>query len=226
MSPPKICYTKNMSVDIFAVIHSRNQLEAFHNADLAIKCGCNGVFFISHGDLTSKQIIELSKSYESEYAKIGVNLLGERVENVVDDIACYVDMLWSDYTPTGIEKEIFSKKRDEHLCYFDFYGGIAFKYQPQPDDLFKAAQEARGLVDILTTSGVGTGSAPDIAKLAVLAEGFEKKIAVASGVTPDNAAEMLPYVNHFLVATGISKNFYTIDEDKCKALVDVIRSTE
>lgn len=215
-----------MSADIFAVIHARNQLEAFSNADLAIQCGCNGVFFISHGELTSQEIIKLAKSYESEHAKIGINLLGERVDDIVDDVACYVDMLWSDYTPVGEERENFIKKKKEHLCYFDFFGGIAFKYQPQPDDLLKAAQDAKGVVDVLTTSGVRTGSAPDIQKLATLAEGFGKRIAVASGVTSENAVEMLPYVNRFLVATGISKDFHAISEDKCKALVNAIRSAE
>jgi len=219
-----------MSSNIFAVIHVREKSEAFVNADLAIKCGCNGIFFISHGELTSSSIIDITTDYDFDYRKydvrLGINLLGERVADVVNDIACYVDMLWSDYAPSGDERQEFTKKRAEHLCCFEFYGGVAFKYQPQPSDLLLAAQEARGVIDVLTTSGVGTGHAPDIAKLAILAEGFEKKIAVASGVTPDNAVEMLPYVDHFLVATGISKNFHTIDEDKCKALVNAIRSAE
>lgn len=219
-----------MSSNIFAVIHARTKIEAYTNADLAIKCGCNGVFFISHGDLDSYAIIDLAKNYlnynDTPGIKIGVNLLGERVEDVVNEIACHVDMLWSDYTPEGAERSNFAKKRKEHLCSFDFYGGVAFKYQPQPSDLLVAAQDARGVVDVLTTSGVGTGYAPDVAKLAVLTEGFGRKIAVASGVTPDNAVEMLPYVSDFLVATGISKDFHTIDEDKCKALVEAIRSAE
>lgn len=213
--------------DIFAVIHARNKIESFANADLAISCGCNGVFFISHGDLSDNEILDLAKSYESENSiLIGINLLGARVENIVSDIACSVDMLWSDYVPTGSSQELFIQRRNEQLCAFKFFGGVAFKYQPQPSDLLKAAQDVRGVVDVLTTSGTATGSAPESSKLKILAEGFGDKIAVASGVTATNAVEMLPYVNKFLVSTGISSDFFTIDEYKCKALVNAIRSAE
>jgi hypothetical protein len=216
-----------MSANIFAVIHARSQDEAHANADLAVQCGCDGVFFISHGELSSKEIIDIARNYDNELAQVGVNLLGTQVTNTVEDVSCgAIEMLWSDYTPVDSEHQMFEAKRKEQTFPFIFYGGIAFKYQPQPRDLFAAAYQARDTVDILTTSGVGTGFAPDLAKLETLAEGFGMKIAVASGVTPENAVSMLPFVDHFLVATGISKNFHTIDEDKCKALVNAIRSAE
>lgn len=216
-----------MSINVFAVIHSREQSEAFRNADLAIKCGCDGVFFISHGHFATKDLINVVKKYHvPHYAKIGINLLGEKVENVVNDIACYVDMLWSDTIPLEAERELFKTRRQEHLCSFEFFGGVAFKYQKQPDDLFLAAKDARECVDVLTTSGTNTGTPPDINKLEILSAGFEKKIAVASGVTPENAVEMLPYVDNFLVSTGISDDFYTLSEEKCKKLIDVIRCNQ
>lgn len=226
-SPSEDMLYYSMSANIFAVIHARGQAEAYANADLAIQCGCDGVFFISHGELSSESIVDIARNYGNLLAHVGVNLLGTQVTDIVENVSCgKIHMLWSDYTPTDAEHQIFEAKRKEQSFPFIFYGGIAFKYQPQPKDLFAAAYQARETVDVLTTSGVGTGLAPDLEKLATLAEGFGKKIAVASGVTPENVVSMLPYVDHFLVATGISSNFHTIDEDKCKALVDAIRSAE
>jgi len=215
----------DMSANLFAVIHAREASEALSNAELAVKCGMNGVFFISHGELTSEQVIQLAKDFQTEqHVQKGVNLLGKKVVDVVNDVACHVDMLWSDYTPEFEEREQVEDLRKKHLCSFDFYGGVAFKYTRQPKDLLKAAQDVKGFVDVLTTSGPATGVPPEIEKLAVLAEGFGDKIAVASGVTPENVVPMLPYVGYFLVATGISKDFHNLDEDKCKALVNAVRS--
>lgn len=229
-----------MSAKIYAVIHARDEIEAHLNAHKSLFCGVDGLIFISHGELKSPKLINLIDNFEFKHfrrskeagnynpnAKIGVNLLSERInDEIVDLVAGSVDILWSDYVPEGESLSRFMKRRDNVIYEFQFFGGVAFKYQPQPNDLIKAGQDARGIVDVLTTSGPGTGIAPDLKKIELLASGFGNKIAVASGVTPDNAVSMLPYVDYFLVSTGISKDFYTIDEEKCTKLVDVIRSSE
>lgn len=208
---------------VLAVIHSRPK-DALQNAITAMNCGCDGVFFISHGDMTPAELLYLSDSDVFPNAQ-GVNLLGFTVEEAMNMAGRRASMVWSDYTPSDYERAMLEAARQKMLFNGLFFGGVAFKYQPQPADLRKAAEQVKGFVDVLTTSGVATGSAPDIEKLAILAEGFGNKIAVASGVTADNVVPMLPYLSHILVSTGISQDFYTIDPDKCKRLVDVVKSS-
>jgi hypothetical protein len=207
---------------VLAVIHSRPK-DALENAIMAMNCGCDGVFFISHGDMTPAELLYLSDSDIFPRPQ-GVNLLGFTVIDAMNMAGSRASMVWSDYTPSGLEREVLQTEKPDMSFNGLFFGGVAFKYQPQPSDLRKAAEDVKGFVDVLTTSGDGTGYAPDVEKLAVLAEGFGDKIAVASGVTPDNVVPMLPYVSHILVSTGISKDFYAIDPDKCKRLVDVVKS--
>lgn len=211
-----------MESKIYAVIHSRNQPEAHYNAQVAIDSGVDGVFFISHGELDSIRLRELIDNFErDEKIRIGANFLGYKLEDIIH-LTPGIDMIWSDYTPTGEELERFLELRKNYN--FEFFGGVAFKYQPQPKDLFQAGKDSVGIVDVLTTSGPGTGQAPELNKLSLLSDGFGGKIAVASGTTPENVKSMLPWVDCFLVSTGISKDFYTIDSNKCKKLVDVASS--
>jgi predicted TIM-barrel enzyme len=50
-------------------------------------------------------------------------------------------------------------------------------------------------------------------------------MAIASGVTPDNAADYAADVDCFLVATGINKpnDFYNIDPARLSALLSLCR---
>ena len=220
-----------MKANLFAVIHSRERSEAHSNAELAIKCGMDGVFFISHGDLMPEAIIHIAEAFKKEYpdAMVGVNLLGENLQQALSAVnESTLDMVWTDESPSENDIRVIKGFRD-----FGFwkkktkwYGGVAFKYQPQPDDLTVAAKEAIGVIDVLTTSGVGTGRAPDIEKLKTLAEGFGQRVAVASGASADNIEAMLPYVGDFLIATSIGKDFYNLDEEKCLAVVKAAREAE
>ncbi|MBS1722842.1 MAG: hypothetical protein JSS66_07675 [Armatimonadetes bacterium] len=208
---------------IFAVVHTRQEPEALANAVVAVECGCDGVFFINHGGMTPETLLSIATQFEP--SKTGVNFLGSSLSEAFRLCGSAIPMMWSDNAPiTLMAAEALAAHRKDVGFTGVHYGGVAFKYQPQPANLRKAGEEARFLVDVLTTSGDGTGIAPDLEKLAVLAEGFGSKIAVASGVTPENVVSMLPYVDHFLVATGISKDFHNLDVEKCKALVDAVRS--
>ncbi|XP_011403363.2 PREDICTED: uncharacterized protein LOC100637956 [Amphimedon queenslandica] len=51
-----------------------------------------------------------------------------------------------------------------------------------------------------------------------------KALALASGVTPENALDYAPYVDAVLVATGISIDFHNIDPLKLRQLIAVTRS--
>lgn len=67
---------------------------------------------------------------------------------------------------------------------------------------------------------LGTGQAADIDKVCAMREGLgDGALALASGVTPENVRAYLPYVDAFLVGTGIEASFGVIDETKLAALL-------
>eukprot|EP01063_Lacrimia_lanifica_P006271 TRINITY_DN1378_c0_g1_i1.p1 TRINITY_DN1378_c0_g1~~TRINITY_DN1378_c0_g1_i1.p1 ORF type:complete len:577 (+),score=194.08 TRINITY_DN1378_c0_g1_i1:88-1818(+) len=85
----------------------------------------------------------------------------------------------------------------------------------------QAAAHRDGYVDVVMTSGVATGAAADLAKMAVMRRGVGpfKPLGLASGVTPENVAAYLPYVDLILVATGVSDGFHELDARKLGTLM-------
>ena len=65
-------------------------------------------------------------------------------------------------------------------------------------------------MDVVTSSGRGTGIAADIEKVRILREAIpDTPLGLASGVTPENVGAYLPYVEAYLVATGIETARYS-----------------
>lgn len=71
-------------------------------------------------------------------------------------------------------------------------------------------------------SGRGTGKAADVDKMKAFRKGCASKLAVASGVTPENVGNYKDYVDAILIATGISETFYELSEERCKQLATVL----
>ncbi len=105
-----------------------------------------------------------------------------------------------------------------------YFGGVAFKYQRQVQDLAGAAQMAKQYMDILTTSGPGTGQAAPREKIKAIRDALgDFPLAIASGITPDNVQDYLDVADCFLVATGISSSFTELDPSLVRALVVAVR---
>jgi hypothetical protein len=106
-----------------------------------------------------------------------------------------------------------------------YFGGTAFKYRRivSPEDYSAVAGIAAEHMDVVTTSGPGTGEAADPSKIAAFRAGVgERALAIASGITPENAS-LYAAADCFIVATGINKpgNFYEIDPARLSRLIDV-----
>ena len=102
---------------------------------------------------------------------------------------------------------------------------MAFKYQRHVSDLAGACDVARQFMDVVTTSGPGTGRAAGLEKIRAMKQALgEFPLAIASGITPENVGDYLAVADCFLVATGVSKNFYELDPVRVKALVDQVRA--
>lgn len=104
------------------------------------------------------------------------------------------------------------------------FGSVAFKYQPDEPNPAEAARQALAVGMIPTTSGAATGLAPEIAKIKGMSAAASGRLAVASGMTPDNVAEYAPHLSHILVATGVARDEHTLDPLLLRRFVAAVRT--
>lgn len=206
----------------------------------AMKAGADGVFLINQGTSTQNIMGKLIPQIRREFGQetwVGINALGSAVEDVIamsgNTPETRLDGIWSD--DAGVD----SLREDEFVAarsrFNDarkttgwkglYFGGTAFKTQariPQ-DQLGMVARRASSFVDVVTTSGPGTGMAADPERLQIMRDVISNAaMALASGVTPENASRFLPYIDAFLVASGIERSFGALDPARTKALADII----
>lgn len=213
---------------VWPVIHIKNCEIALQNAQIAHDAGCHGIFLISMDNQDEKiDPIGLKIRERIPKLEIGVNYLSLLADEAVNrSLSNGWNATWVD--DSGIHStnvEEIALTCAELITNHQFFASIAFKYQrvdPKPPI---AALHAQKLGMIPTTSGDATGSAPDVEKLKNISEVLNgTRLAVASGITPDNVTELSPYVTDILVATGISLDFYRFDADKLKALMNNLTS--
>lgn len=111
------------------------------------------------------------------------------------------------------------------------FGGTAFKYtRTYTDDPTEAAEEARKLidmVDVITTSGPGTGHAATRAKVVAMKEVLgDRPLALASGVNAANITDYVGCADIVLAASSIETASYsgTFNQPKLVELILAARS--
>jgi predicted TIM-barrel enzyme len=209
---------------IYPVIHilhpdlTRSEIE---HCKLA---GADGVFLISHrGDSVGvlESAIEAKSKYDESF-KIGINLLGyDALDAVEEAVSAKLDMLWADYI--GVDSGGVNTTGCMCSKYFDriqIFASVAFKYQPIELKPEIAAKNALAAGFVPTTSGSGTGHAPEVSKIQLMSKAVNGNLAVASGMTPENVADYAKYLSYILVSTGVSKDENHLDFFKLKALIE------
>lgn len=181
--------------------------------------GCAGVFLIHmNGDdgATMEEAAWVREAYPD--LKVGVNLLGIRADLALQEsIWAGLDATWSD-SPGVNSKETAERAFAVQALLkanpgHQFFGSVAFKYQPHEPDAPAAAAAAADLGMLATTSGPATGKAPEFEKLRAMREALgTRPLAVASGITPDNIHELGGPLTHVLVSTGVSRSFHELDQ--------------
>jgi predicted TIM-barrel enzyme len=217
---------------ILPVVHVETLAQAEDNTNLALDEGADGVFLINH-HIRSDTLLEIHSAVAARFpnAWIGVNCLGltpalvfamisERVDGVWVDNAM-IDERGGDQSKAQGVLDARERAGNSRALYF---GGVAFKYQRHVEDLASAATTAARFMDIVTTSGPGTGQSAHVDKIRVMKEALGSfPLAIASGITPDNVESYLPYADCFLVATGISRSFDQLDAVRLRRLVELVR---
>ena len=225
---------------LLPVIHPISRADALRAVSVAHSLGVKGVFLIDQG-MSERDVLVLARMVREAYPTlwIGLNLLSRTATKTLTTTynrELRVDGIWSDWA--GIEEnrvagsshpvaETFMNARRAASWDGLYFGGVAFKYQREvaPSDLSAAAEMSVPYMDVLCTSGPGTGHAADVEKVRALRAGIgDHAMALASGVTPDNVGSYLPYVQAFLVGTGIEQRLGVLDPAKIEALLRAMES--
>jgi len=224
---------------LLPVVHPVGRSEALDSIALAVEVGAPGIFLINQG-MGTDDVLALMKEVKGLHPSlwIGVNLLGhspaDALARGLDSADGGLDGIWSDNA--GIdedaesqpEAQAFVEARKGRAWNGLYFGGVAFKYQREvaAEKLSQAAARAAAFMDVVCTSGPGTGLEADSAKLAAMRRGLgpDRAMALASGVTEQNVERFLPYADAYLVGTGIERSFGVFDRAKLFGLYSRIAS--
>jgi len=219
---------------LLVVVHTETVKQALRNASVAREGGVDGIFLINHS-ITAGQLLEIFREVQAQHGDwwIGLNFLDLAPSSAVAMLPDGASGIWldnggiveGDFDPSEQARQVRSIQQaysGEPLL----FGGIAFKYQQRVNDVAHVAQLAAPHMDVVVTSGEGTGIAADIAKIRTMKEAIgEHPLALASGVTVENVGDYLEWVDCFLVATGVSDSHTELNPLKVGALADRIHSS-
>lgn len=199
-----------MKTEIIPVIHMINENQVLTNVKICVECDIKKVFLINHV-VSVQDLLKCALRVKKEYPTlwVGVNMLGIPTHIALSNPLVGIDGLWCDATITP------SQAKSVRKFHGMFFGGLAFKYQPQPSDLKLACEEASLATDVATTSGVGTGKAADVVKIKEIREFLGTHLmAIASGVSAQNIDNYKGIADYLLVASSITSSGEMIIKDK------------
>lgn len=227
---------------VLPVVHVQNTEQALNNLRIAHEEGCDGAFLINMQNpltldrMSHEELLKIHHLAKKEFATwwLGINYLDLPTVKIFENADSSVSGLWADnaqiyeWLDKQLEAEEIKKAKIKSGWKGLYFGGVAFKYQREVDNPALAAKIATAYVDVVTTSGKATGSAPDIAKIEVMKKAMgDNPLAIASGVSPENVKEFIPFADCFIVATSLlvpdTENF---DRSKVRELMEKIRSNE
>lgn len=219
---------------VLPVIHAETEQQVMRNVERARDAGADGVFIINHTiDWPSLLCIHKTATKAFPGWWIGVNCLGLSAFDVFRKIPGSMPGVWTDNALIDVTKEP-QTQAEQVLSVIEesgwnglYFGGVAFKYQDPVVDTGAAASVAARYIDVVTTSGSGTGIPAHVEKIRAMKEAIgDSPLALASGVTPENVELYMPYCDCFLVASGISETFDELDPGKLLALLAVVRGQD
>lgn len=221
---------------LLPVVHPIGRHEALAAIRVAHDLGVKGVFLVDQG-MHEEGVVKLVREVRDLYPTlwIGINLLSRAPADALAfalDACGTIDGLWSDdagideHASVQLAAEAFVASRRAVGWKGLYFGGVAFKYQREvaAADLPRAAAACVPYVDVACTSGPGTGYVAAVSKVRALREGLgDHAMGLASGVTPANVNNYMPFVQAFLVGTGIEKSLGVFDPVKIEAILKAMQ---
>jgi hypothetical protein len=211
------------------VVHAESKLQVLNNIGLAKQEGADGVFLINHS-VSHRELFEYYEIASELHPNFWMGLncldLGRRAVGVIPKSTrgLWVDDAGVDESGTPVfHAQQFATLRVISGWKGIYFGGVAFKHQRIIVDVAKTARLAALFVDVVTTSGPATGKAADPQKIRTMKEAIgNHPLAIASGITPENVAEYMPYADCFMVATGISHSHTELNPERVRALAKAL----
>ena len=216
---------------VLPVIHVTSEQQAVRNARIALEAGADGVFLIDHSGDTGRLLLACGRVCKAlPFLWVGLNFLSVRQVDAFWLLPWPVKALWADDACVhGRKGEPAAARVNASRASWQglYFGGVAHKGSPPARNVAQAARAALPYVDVVTTSGPATGVPPSVAKVRRMKEAIgAAPLAVASGITPENVGAYLPWVDCFLVATGVSRSFDEFDSDRLATLIQRVREWE
>ncbi len=214
----------------YPVIHAEDIDAVQHNAAVAFEAGADGIFLINHS-FRADNLLQIYSTVRREFSTqfIGINLLDQSAVAAFRLMQYYrdVDALWVDNSGIGDtstkEAERLRREMRDSDWPGQYFASTAFKHQQTVRDVAEAARLTSRFAHVVVTSGLETGTAPDATKIILMKMPIHDfPLAIASGMTVDNIRVFLPHADIFMVATGISQDFTTLDPIKTKQMVNII----
>jgi hypothetical protein len=220
-----------------AVVHAENEQQALRNIRVAQDNHADGVFLINHS-ISPEELVEVYKKAKKEFTGfwLGMNILGLSVLKSInwtpdEDVGLWFDDIGiREDTPDHLYSLKATRSWAERSANGNrawkgvSFGGVAFKYQAAITDVARAAGLGSRLVDVVTTSGEGTGFAPDPEKIRLMKQAIGvRPLAVASGITPENVHLYVQWADCFLVATGVSDSHTELNPQRVRQLAMMMR---
>lgn len=218
---------------VLPVIHIQTEKQTLKNVEIAQKEGADGAFLISMEFLPHEGLTLMHEVVRREFGTwwIGVNYLDLDTTEVFDKLNDGISGVWADdakiyeWVEEQLEAEYIKEQREKSGWKGLYFGGVAFKYQAEVDNLERAARLASSYMDVVTTSGTRTGSAPDLEKIVRMKSAIgDTPLAIASGISPENIHQYLDVADCFLVATSLLvPGREEFDPSRVRDLVQAVR---
>lgn len=219
---------------ILPVIHVRSVEQTLTNAKIIRDAGADGAFLISMEGMDYLGLRNLHSTVKDELPDfwLGANFLDITTFDVFDIVNEKIDGVWADNADimerfkTQPLADAINEVRINSKWEGLYFGGVAHKYQRPvlQRDLPKAAAIAKNYMDVVTTTGVGTGIAADIEKIKIMKKALgDFPLAIASGISPENVESFMPYANAFLVATSLMESIEYFNPKRVEALIKAVR---
>lgn len=222
-----LAYDKPMSMEVYPVVHVQTVEQAVEQSQLALELGANGIYLINHGSQSPVETLleaynEVTQQLPNSF--VGINILHHETAfetfasiaslHKVGAITRLPDAIWTDTADKQKQELVQLRESHPELAAIRYLGGVAFKYTERyTDDPVRAGLEVQRLssyVDVVTTSGAGTGKAPSPEKIAVMKEvAGSKPLAVASGISVENIADYTGLIDQLLVSSSVETRPYS-----------------
>ncbi len=234
---------KTVGPVVLPVIHVLDNAQAIRNVRILVEEGAQGCFLINH-DFGVERFLPIIAHVRQNFPALwmGVNFLavtGKDAFPVLGKLqreGVTVDGYWADDARIDERRAADDQPEAHDIArelassgWSGFYtGGTCFKKQREvaPEHHEYSARIATGYMDAVCTSGVATGQAVDLTKIAAFRRGIgDHALTLASGITPENAPHYMDDVDGFMVATGINLDgdFYNISAPKLARLLKLTR---